>query len=686
MRKKVTLALVILSLIACTVFAASCENTDECSHSGGTATCIHKAVCEKCGEEYGELADHVFGEWKHDDEKHWKECTTEGCTAKSEEGNHEGGTATCVEKATCSSCNAQYGEVSATHTWATEWSSDGTKHWHACTVTGCTAKNDEAACAGGVAATCKTKSVCSTCNKEYGDVDADNHESNDEFNYVSNNNNTHKKTYKCCGAVAEESETCSSETPATCVERATCDYCKTQFGEVSATHTWATEWSSDGMKHWHECTVTGCTAKNDEAACAGGTATCATRATCDVCGNQYGTLADHTYGEWKHDALKHWKECTTEGCTAKSEEGDHTGGKATHTEQATCDVCGEKYGDLIPHTYGEWLHDAEGHWKECSCGVATDKTSHSFVWDKTDALNDYKVCECGEKDESATFSKTVSAKNQKVVVSGTNVSLNLDGIGEYASVELIKFGNYELGNNIAALSISDELKADTQKHGEQIFTVTVKGADGETHEVSVSVLLVTKEISTLADFLDSCRYYGTDIYGYYVLTNNISYEEGFGSKAAAATRAWRADKKGFKGTFDGQGHTITWKNGYAHGAFGVLYGATIKNVNFHHAWYNGDWGGTAVAFSATGTTFDNVKISIACNATTKADSAPIIDEMAGCAWKNCTISSAKSVAILIKIALKDNIASTYENVTITATYEKFSTDIESFDSIEQIGA
>ncbi len=31
----------------------------ECAHTGGTATCEEKAICEICGEEYGELADHI---------------------------------------------------------------------------------------------------------------------------------------------------------------------------------------------------------------------------------------------------------------------------------------------------------------------------------------------------------------------------------------------------------------------------------------------------------------------------------------------------------------------------------------------------------------------------------------------------------------------------------------------------
>lgn len=51
----------------------------------------------------------------------------------------------------------------------------------------------------------------------------------------------------------------------------------------------------------------------------------------------------HSYIDVKGDANGHWYECA---CGAASEKVAHTGGTATHTEQAKCEVCGEKYGDL----------------------------------------------------------------------------------------------------------------------------------------------------------------------------------------------------------------------------------------------------------------------------------------------------------------------------------------------------
>lgn len=76
----------------------------------------------------------------------------------------------------------------------------------------------------------------------------------------------------------------------------------------------------------------------------------------------------------------------------------------------TCTVCHKLYSDaegkteidsedtVIPatddHTYGEWLFDDEGHWKECSvCGDTTEKVEHTF--------DSQLVCEeCGYEREA----------------------------------------------------------------------------------------------------------------------------------------------------------------------------------------------------------------------------------------------------------------------------------------------
>ncbi len=61
------------------------------------------------------------------------------------------------------------------------------------------------------------------------------------------------------------------------------------------------------------------------------------------------------------------------GCGAVLE--SHTGGTATCTKRAECDVCGEEYGELLDHSYGRWTitttptKDTVGMLtKKCGCG------------------------------------------------------------------------------------------------------------------------------------------------------------------------------------------------------------------------------------------------------------------------------------------------------------------------------
>lgn len=98
---------------------------EECTHKGGTATCIEKAICDNCGEEYGDIdAD------KHKsvviDKAIAATCTKTGLTegshcdacdktlvAQIEIGMipHYGGTASCKEAAICEGCGDHYGEL-----------------------------------------------------------------------------------------------------------------------------------------------------------------------------------------------------------------------------------------------------------------------------------------------------------------------------------------------------------------------------------------------------------------------------------------------------------------------------------------------------------------------------------------------------------------------------------------------
>lgn len=82
------------------------------NHTGGTATCTKKAVCEFCGEEYGEYASHNYGDkYESDGTYHWKKYQNEGCDATTEKEAHKGGEATTTKRAVCEVCGAEYRDL-----------------------------------------------------------------------------------------------------------------------------------------------------------------------------------------------------------------------------------------------------------------------------------------------------------------------------------------------------------------------------------------------------------------------------------------------------------------------------------------------------------------------------------------------------------------------------------------------
>lgn len=85
-------------------------------HSGGTETptCTTGKTCALCGAEYGILG-HDWDAWtSNGDGTHTRRCTVDGCTG-SETKDCSGGTATCTEKAKCSVCGAEYGDLNPAH-------------------------------------------------------------------------------------------------------------------------------------------------------------------------------------------------------------------------------------------------------------------------------------------------------------------------------------------------------------------------------------------------------------------------------------------------------------------------------------------------------------------------------------------------------------------------------------------
>ena len=340
-----------------------------CRHIGGTATCTEEAICENCGERYGNAKGHTFGGWIKDATGHWHACAD--CGEKADEAAHTPGdaatetapqlctvchyeimpatghthsfdcenpgeiylksAATCRAKAvyyySCS-CGVS-GEETFTsgetlpHHYSDGWFADGEKHWRACTA--CGQRSEEAAHEDtdgnhGCDICQLTISVCNDANNDH-----------------------------------------------------MCDIC----GKMLSMCRYATDWSSDAYTHWHACVV--CGRKADEAA----HADTDKDHNCDICGKILSECADVNKDHKCDLCGKTLSECADGNKDHKCDVCGkqltvHTGGTATCTEKATCSICGQEYGELAAHTYKtEWSTDETNHWHECSvCGDKKDVAAH----------------------------------------------------------------------------------------------------------------------------------------------------------------------------------------------------------------------------------------------------------------------------------------------------------------------
>ena len=125
----------------------------------------------------------------------------------------------------------------------------------------------------------------------------------------------------------------------------------------------------------------------------------------------------HTFGEWVSDNDgKHTRKCTVDGCDAFETE-NCSGGNATCTEKAVCDVCGKAYGEFdgTNHEGGvqEWTtRTAFNHEQKWNCCGAVIVASEAHEW------KDGVCRECGyvclhndaDKDHVCDYcKKTISA-------------------------------------------------------------------------------------------------------------------------------------------------------------------------------------------------------------------------------------------------------------------------------------
>lgn len=162
---------------------------------------------------------HDFSQWAYSDTQHWKKCANCDAEDAVNKTDHSGGTATCTEKAVCTTCGQQYGntnhnnhdysqtrmtptykasdatcttpvtyyyscvcgatgtntfnstkedEQAKGHAFAAAWEHNDDKHWHKCTRDGCTGIDAEAA-HEWQPATYTAPKTCTVCGATQGE-------------------------------------------------------------------------------------------------------------------------------------------------------------------------------------------------------------------------------------------------------------------------------------------------------------------------------------------------------------------------------------------------------------------------------------------------------------------------------------------------------------------------------------
>ena len=176
--------------------------------------------------------------------------------------------------------------------------------------------------------------------------------------YVYWDNRYHCEKILCnvCNNVTEWWQTPhEASIAATCTERAYCNICQSYFGKAAG-HSWGA-WTSNGDgTHTRTCQREGCD-ETETKDCSGGTATCVSKAICEVCNSQYGALDRnaHNWGAWISNGNgTHTRTCKNDSSHAETQ--DCSGGTATCVSPAYCDVCNSPYGNTDPNA-----HDVEHH-------------------------------------------------------------------------------------------------------------------------------------------------------------------------------------------------------------------------------------------------------------------------------------------------------------------------------------
>ena len=225
-------------------------------------------------------------------------------------------------------CNNGCGTTrEAKHDYSKKWYSNGTSHYHKCSV--CGDKTDVTAHTPGPEATEWSDQTCTVCGKVLQEALGHTHKYGSEWIYDEMGH-----WFECSGC--EELKDYSDHR----YDNACDTVCNDCGYTRQIQHDYGNNWWFDANGHWQECTV--CAEKSQSAPHEPGPeATEASAQTCKVCGYELVPALNHTheYGEnWYWDGTGHWQVCACGTATAKE---DHNWGDPVVTKPPTADAEGE---------------------------------------------------------------------------------------------------------------------------------------------------------------------------------------------------------------------------------------------------------------------------------------------------------------------------------------------------------
>ena len=313
-------------------------------------------------------------------------------------------TAYAADRALCTNCN-KVQTVRVTYQYA-----DGKWHLHHVTCTVCNTEWDFLAShIWSGTATCTSGRTCTECG---GTSEPLGHDwgtwtqNSDEKTHtrICKRDTSHTETENCHGGTA------------TCTQRATCTVCGAEYGDALG-HDFTTSWTHDDNEHWKQCSR--CDAKDDVSPHTWDSGTITTAPTCTKAGKKtYScTKCDATKiepipatghswkSDWTSDATHHWYECDNKNCDVTDNAGkkgyaEHSGGKATCTQNAVCEFCKAEYGEKLPHDFTAETVDAKYlksaatctekavYYKSCAvCGLSSEGTADEATFFSGNALD-----------------------------------------------------------------------------------------------------------------------------------------------------------------------------------------------------------------------------------------------------------------------------------------------------------